>query len=96
MVMLILISSFTLSAVIFADQSEIEREIIVKFKPKIIQMPVGKNSAALGEVSISSTRVSSALSAYNPELILKGFPDYNPADSIAISPTGQIVRKPDF
>lgn len=86
----------TVGSFIYADQSEIEREIIAKFKPDIIQMPDGKNSAALSEVVISSPQVLAILSQYNPELILKGFPDYDPADSIAISSTGQIVRKPDF
>lgn len=83
-------------AYVNGDQSEIEREVIVKFKPNIVRMPVGVDAAPLNEVSISSTDVLDVLSQYNPELILKGFPDYDPADSIAISPTGKRVRKPDF
>lgn len=76
--------------------AEIQREIIVMFKPGVINLPESTTVVSLDSVVISSPDVRTALARFNPELIVRGFPGHNPADSVAISETGQVIKKLDL
>lgn len=93
---LALILIICLSAITSASISEIQREIIVMFRPGVISMPEGSLRAPLDSVLVTSSAVQSALTQFNPELILKGFPEHDPADTIAFNEFGQLVKKLDL
>ena len=85
-----------LFGIAFSSPSEIQREIIVMFKPGVISLPVGRISAPLDSVIINPTTIRSVLTLFNPQLIIKGFPEHDPADTVAISETGQVIKKLDL
>ena len=93
---LVLVLLICLCATAFASILEILREIIVMFKPGVISLPEGSTKTPLDSVIITAPAVDSVLTHFNPELILKGFPEHDPVDTIAISPDGQVIKKLDL
>jgi len=73
-------------------QSTVEREIIAMFAPGVVQLTEGEVSAPVEEAQISSDSLLALLTRHKTELIIKAFPDYDPAEGMAVSPTGQVVR----
>jgi thermitase len=62
----------------------------------VITLPSGKISVPLDSVLINPPAVCSVLAQFNPELILKGFPEHDPADTIVFNEFGQVVKKLDL
>ena len=63
----------------------------------MIQFPPGQDSGTLDEVTIISDSLRAFLLKYNVELLRKGFPNFNLADTIGIVPeTGDTVELADF
>lgn len=77
-------------------QSTVKREIIAMFAPGVVQLTEGEVSAPVEEVQISSDSLLALLTRHKTELIIKAFPDYDPAEGMAVSPTGQVVRQLDL
>jgi len=76
-----------------SPQEKYEREIIVEFRHGVIQMPVGDISIPPNKPYILAPSVAEVMETYKAELILIAFPDCDPADTIAISPTGKTLLK---
>jgi subtilisin family serine protease len=76
--------------------SQTDREVIIMVEPGTIILPVGKISAPIDSVTINSDTLNSVLISFNPELILEAFPDFNLADTIAISPFGDTIKTLDL
>jgi len=73
--------------------SQADREVIIMVKPGTIVLPVGRISAPIDSVTINSDTLRSVLIDLNPELIIKVFPDFNLADTIAVSPFGDTFKR---
>ncbi len=73
-----------------------EREVIVMVKPGTIILPEGRISAPLDSVIINPDALRSVLISFTPELILKAFPYFDLKDTIAISPSGEPIKKLDL
>ncbi|OYD15720.1 hypothetical protein CH333_05105 [candidate division WOR-3 bacterium JGI_Cruoil_03_44_89] len=73
-----------------------EREIIVEFRPGTIQMPAGETSVPPNKLDTLKPLVAEVIERHGADLVLVAFPGYDPADTIAISPTGELVKKPDL
>ncbi len=72
-----------------------EHEIIMYVKQDAIQAPAGAKSLSLESVTMSEN-MRNVLTSYNAESMTRPYPDYNPADTIAYSPKGKIVKKLDL
>ena len=76
-------------------QEEILREIIVMFKPGVVQLPEGSIGGPLDQITISSD-VDSLLNMYGAELITKAFPDFAASDTLGVTRKGKIMRRTDL
>ncbi len=75
-----------------AQTHVVEREIIVMFRPNVMELPTGVAEARLPEVSITVPAVKNALERRNVEVIVKAFPNFKLADTLGVARTGEIVR----
>jgi len=83
-------------SIAFAQETNIEQEIIVMFQPGVIQMPHGRAEAGIDELTISIPGIRTALSKINAEQVSKAFKDFNLADTLGVARTGEIVRLADL
>ena len=58
-------------------------------------MPPGQASATFAATTVSSPTLAAVLENYGTEAVLKAYPEFSLADTIAISRTGQMVRAID-
>ncbi|MBC8346988.1 MAG: S8 family serine peptidase [Candidatus Marinimicrobia bacterium] len=79
-----------------AQESVFEREIIVMFKPGIIELPVGKENARLPDVAITAPEIKKAMEKRNVDLIIKAFPHFKQADTLGVARTGERVKLADL
>ncbi|PIP12721.1 MAG: hypothetical protein COX49_04080, partial [bacterium (Candidatus Stahlbacteria) CG23_combo_of_CG06-09_8_20_14_all_40_9] len=79
-----------------SPQEKYEREIIVEFMSGAIRMPAGEIRISPNKLDTLAPSVAEVIERYGAELVLVAFPGYDPADTIAISPTGELVKKPDL
>jgi len=76
--------------------SMVEREVIIMVRPGTIVLPEGRNFAPIDSVTITTDTLRSILVSFNPELVLKAFPNFNLSDTIAISPLGDTIKMLDL
>jgi Subtilase family/FlgD Ig-like domain len=76
--------------------SDPSREVLALFVPGIIQLPSGATYATLASTTIHSPEVESVLQSYSVTSIAKAFPDFEPADAVAVGRTGEVVRLQDL
>ncbi|MFB0516730.1 MAG: hypothetical protein ACETWG_09025, partial [Candidatus Neomarinimicrobiota bacterium] len=75
-----------------AQEPIFEREIIVMFRPGVIELSPGVIEAKLSEVAITIPAIKNALERRNVEAVLKVFPDFELDDTLGISRTGERVK----
>jgi subtilisin family serine protease len=69
-----------------------ERQVLASFRKGIVQLPQGQTKALLAQTTISSPEIATVIGAYGVESIEKAFPNFNLADTLGISRTGEVVR----
>lgn len=74
----------------------VEMESIVMFQDSVVQFPDGKTQGSVADANISSAAVESVLVAYDVQLVAKAFPDFQLADTLGVSRTGEVVRLADL
>ncbi|RKX68805.1 hypothetical protein DRP53_09945 [candidate division WOR-3 bacterium] len=74
---------------------EPEKEVLILTKTDVIKLPKGKVQATLNEIQ-APREVMRAFETLQVQEIRKAMPDFNPADTFAITPEGNIARLPDF
>lgn len=79
-------------SLILAQRPTYERELIVMLKPGAVELPAGLSQAPLPQVSVADSSLKNALERTNTELIMKAFPNFRLADTLAVSRTGQVVQ----
>jgi hypothetical protein len=70
---------------IYATNS-VDYEIITMFGENVVEMPFGASSASISDVKFKPDSIKQILLNYDAQTISKAFPDYNPADSLIVSP----------
>jgi hypothetical protein len=85
----------TTSGMAVPDQDP-EHQVIAMFRPGVIQLPSGNLAATLQNTVVTSEEVADLLQDYEVESIAKAIPEFNPADSLGISRTGDLVRLTDY
>jgi hypothetical protein len=73
-----------------------EREIIVEFMSGAIRMPAGEIRVPPNKLDTLTPSVAEVIERHRADLVLVAFPGYDPADTIAISLMGELVKKPDL
>lgn len=79
-------------SILFSQAPTFEREIIVMFKPNVVELPQGRVAAQLSEVTIATSRLKAVLERINVEVIEKAFPEFRLADTLGVARTGEIVK----
>lgn len=93
---LIPLIAIVLISIVFAQDPTFEREIIVMFKPNVVELPQGRVEAQLSEVTIAVSRLKAVLERINMEVIEKAFPEFKLADTLGVARTGEIVKLADL
>ncbi|MEO0137916.1 MAG: S8 family serine peptidase [candidate division WOR-3 bacterium] len=75
--------------------ASVNQELLVLFKPDVVQMPAQKVTASLGEI-MAPQDVIHCLQEIGVEEIIKVVPNFNRADTMRITEDGIIARLPDF
>lgn len=81
-----------MSSIVQAQETTYEREIIVMFRPGVIELPAGITEATLAQVIFTQIDVQNALEMRDTELIIKAFSNFQLSDTLGISRTGEVVR----
>jgi len=76
--------------------SEVEREIHVEFRRGTLSMPEGRTQAAPQDVSVDPSELREAFQQFGVERVAKAFPNFTPADTVAVARTGEEVRLADL
>jgi hypothetical protein len=76
--------------------NQVDYEIITMFADGVVEMPKGLMAAAISDVTFKPASIKQTLLNYNAQTISRGFPNYNPADSLIESPRfpGLTVKQP--
>jgi len=90
---LCLIAGFFLIVSLFGEVPE--EEILILTEQDVIILPEGKVSATLNEIEAPAELIN-ALQTLEAQEIRKAMPEFNRADTMRISPDGNIARLPDF
>lgn len=75
-----------------AQETTVDREIIVMFQPGVIQLPDGRTEAGIDELKISVPEIRTALRKRNAELVSKAFKDFDLADTLGVARTGEVLK----
>ena len=78
------------------DRSAVEREIHVEFVPGTVALPEGQTQATPQELSIEVPQLQEAFQQFGVERVAKTFPEFEPADTIATTRTGEQVHLADM
>jgi len=73
-----------------------DREIIVMFRPNVIQLPVGLISAPFEQVVFVSPQLRATLLSHGVDQVGKTFPEFVSADTLAITSEGWTVKSLDL
>ena len=71
--------------------SDPDREVLALFVRGIVQLPSGETHATLASTAINSSAVESVLESHSVEHIAKAYPNFEPADAVAVGRTGKTV-----
>lgn len=77
---------------LIAASSTYDQEIITMFKRGVVEMPLGQITANVQNVNFTPPEIKDTLIAYTVTAITIGFPDYDRADSIFVSPRDPNLR----
>jgi len=72
-----------------------EQEVLVLSKPNFLQMPDGRDSADVDEITAPQV-VIDCLQNIGAVMIIKALPNFYPADTYRITEDGTIARLPNF
>jgi hypothetical protein len=72
-----------------------EEEILMLTKRDVITMPLGVSSATPGEIEAPSKLISLLLDVGATQITI-AMPEFDPIDTMRITPDGNIARLPDF
>ena len=94
------IAGLTVSAAIapcYGDvPPDVDRTVVVMFMPQSIALPEGVDSSTIEEANIPSIDLGQFLVTSGVEQVARSFPDFELADTLAIGPTGDAIRIPDY
>ena len=72
------------------------RDVVGWFYGNIIGLPSGMPQGTVEEASILSPAIADLFEGYSVESLARTYPDAKPADTLAVSRTGELVRVPDY
>jgi len=75
---------------------DVDREVIVMFRPNTLELPQGIPQAAIEQLLMVVPEVRDLLMQYRVDRVRKAFPDFNPADTLRVSPEGLTVSSMDL
>lgn len=75
--------------------SQVEREIHVQFAPGTVTLPDGQTRASPQDLTINVPALQEAFQQFGVETVAKTFPEFEPADTVATTRTGEQVRLAD-
>jgi subtilisin family serine protease len=73
-----------------------DRELLVLFKPGVVNLPPGSFGGTVDEANITSLGLEDALSSVAIDSIISAAPAYDRADTVAVGPTGEPVYFLDY
>src|SRR5262249_10211056 len=73
-----------------------DRDIVVMFRPGVVQMPAGATGCTLDEATISSVGLENVLYSIMPDSIVLAMPSFNRADTLRIGSEGQTIYSLDW
>ena len=73
-----------------------DREIIVLFKPEVVQTPAGRSAGQLSEFQIASSKLQQTLADAKVEAIVRLMPDFEPEDRTEMSLDAEPVTLADW
>ena len=71
-------------------------DVMVMFRPGVAEIPGGISAARPAEVRFSQSRIGEILFQCNAQYILRAVPDFQRADTLQVTRTGEIVRVTDW
>lgn len=92
---LVLASLTTVWAQDLPDRSAVEREIHVEFAPGTVALPEGQTQATPQELTTEAPALQEVFQQVGVEMVSKTFPEFEPADTTAVTRTGERVRLGD-
>ncbi|MFQ6608343.1 MAG: S8 family serine peptidase [Fidelibacterota bacterium] len=85
-----------LFALAIAQEPVFEQEVIVMFKPGVVEFPEGETEVQLPDVVFTAPAIENILERKSAEIIAKAFPNFTLDDTIGIARTGEIVKYPNL
>ena len=73
-----------------------QQTVTVMFQPGVAHLPQGMTKCAVNDASFSSGDVSLLLEDFGVDSIAMALPDFDPADSMAVASTGEVVKLTDW
>lgn len=71
---------------------DVNKEIVVQFRPSVLKLPNGRSQSTIPELSSIDSKVRNLLLVHQVDRIRKAFPNFNPTDSIRVTLDGRIVK----
>ena len=91
---------FTVITIILSDKpssaDSADRDIVVMFRPGVVQIPAGSTGCTLDEATISTVSLENILYSIVPDSIVLAAPTFDRADTLRIGSEGQAVPSLDW